>query len=369
MATQNIELSNARVVLVGGTDSAAQRKAVSDLIVAAGLTPDDMDIEQIIANEKSFQEWIGSACMIPFLADRRVVIVRNLGRTEPSRFYPEEKIGKKHPIAIAFSCLPPTTLLILVSDEDANIETDIQSSKKKAETAWQKIVKASDGKLIIQNVPTENLPKLARDHAAAIGKKMSAAAANLLMEMTANSIVTAKSDIETLALYVGDSPEIRIEDIESVVTPSMEYNIFKLVDAVTEGRTVAALNQLRSFLSAQKKLDEAIIGQIMPMILRQLRFLWQARTCVDARCFPANAPFEIKETFLSNPNFATQQDWLQRKLIQSAKRIGKQQIAECIHLVMILDGTLKGLHHNVDSLESVEVAVSKMCFICSGKAA
>lgn len=355
-----------RVIFVGGTDGAAQRSAIAKIISDVGMTPDDMEIEQIVANDKSFQDWIGAACVLPFLSPKRIVIVRNLGRVEPAKLYPDVKVGKAHPIAKAFLALPETSLLILVHDEEANVEDNGRDGGTR-ESSWSKLVKHGGGSLQVFSIPKENLQKHLQDHALSFGKKLSPAAASFLLEVSGNDFLSAKTDIETLCLYIGSSDEIRKSDISAVVSPSLEYNVFRLVDSITDGKTIAALNQIRTFMNGQKKLEEAVIGQVLPMILRQFRLIWQAKTCSEAGVFPHKASADIQSTFLESVNLGKQKDWVQKKYVQMSRRISRDQLSDCYENLLRLDGSLKGVHHQVNTKESTETAIVKMCLICSRK--
>lgn len=353
--------AQSKLILVTGNDAEARRDAVEALLKAAGLQSDDMDMERIVADTKPPVEWVGAACSIPFFSDRRAIIVRNVNRVNPSKLWPEAKIDKNHPLIKSLLELPPSALLILVADDETKSD---DGNRAPAPPPWDKVVKAAGGETVKLDLPTQNLPQVARDHAKSLGKGLSPAAANLLLEMTANRIGEAKAELEKLALYVGDAKDIRIDDIQAVVSPDSEYNVFKLVDAVVAGQTVPALNQLRTLIGQQPKVETAVFAGIIPMILRQFRILWQARVCVEARCGAKNAPPAVSEAFLSNPNLGTLSDWQADRALRSARNLTFDQLSACLQVLARMDGSLKGVHYSADARETIELAIANMCQIC-----
>lgn len=352
-----------RLVLLAGDDAEGRRKAVPALLQAAGLQPDDMDLETIIADQKPFSEWAGSASIIPFLADRRAVVVRNVVRADPNKSHPEVKIDKDHPIVRAFAELPPSGLLILVADTEQKDENDARASQS-AVTRWEKVVKAAGGvteKFVLQ---TKGLDIAVRDRAKELGKTMSRKAALTLVEMTSNRVDLAFAELEKLALYVGDAPDIREDDVKACVTPDYEYKVFALLDLVTTGNTPAALTQLRTLFGKTAKIENEAFPRLIPVFLKQFRILWQARACVESGTYPVPQNPHADLFFPATPNLTKEQDWLKGRHMEAAKRLSFPQLKKCLDVLLDLDAKLKGARPAYDGLESVEQAVLVMAETC-----
>lgn len=352
-------------MLLLGNDAEARKDAVSQILKAAGIEPDDLDLESIVADSRPVSDWIGAACMVPFLADRRVVIVRNVLRIDFKKTHPEVKLDKIHPLVRNFAELPESALLVLVADEEAKGEDNFGKATP-AETQWAKLMTLVGGATHRFVVPTDlaAIDKLIRERATVLGKKISAPAAKLLREMTANKADAALAELEKLALYVGDEPEIRIPDLQQAVTPDHEYKVFVLSDAIYAGRTVQALTLLRSLFSKTAKIEDEAFGRLIPPLLRQFRLLWQARACIEARSNPASPNPQAAKAFPKSPNLAGEKSWLQDKIMASARRLTFDQLQTCITQLHDADAKLKGARPYYDGYETLEQAIIKMCNAC-----
>lgn len=353
-----------KVSLLVGNDAEARKAAVESLLRAAGLQEDDMDLESIIADSRSVAEWIGAACMVPFLADRRAVIVRNVLRIDFRKTHPEVKLDKNHPLVRNFAELPDSALLVLVADEEIK-EEDNRGKPTPQETAWVKLMGLVGGTVHRFDVPKDNLEKHVRERATALGKKLSPRAAKLLLEMTANKLGAAHAELEKLALYVGDHPEIREEDLKAVVTPDHEYNVFRLVEAVTAGQVVPALTLLRTLFGKIDKISDEAFGRLFPPLHRQFRLLWQARACIEAGCTPAAPNPQAARAFPKSPNLAGEKDWLQGKLMNAARPLSFAKLQTCLEILQDADAKLKGQRPATNNpYETIEQAIITLTQTC-----
>lgn len=66
------------------------------------------------------------------------------------------------------------------------------------------------------------------------GKKIGNDAIKLLNDYTLGDLAKIIVELKKLCAYVGDSEEIKTSDIVSLVTPSMEYQIFELTEALSK---------------------------------------------------------------------------------------------------------------------------------------
>src|SRR5258708_539198 len=96
----------APLVLISGDESALRRLALERILAAVGIQADDFDL-QTFEGDSDPIDWTAAAGTSPFLADRRVVIVRHLLRCDPDR----AKGG-------VLKGLPKSALLILLADDE-----------------------------------------------------------------------------------------------------------------------------------------------------------------------------------------------------------------------------------------------------------
>lgn len=108
------------------------------------------------------------------------------------------------------------------------------------------------------------------------GKSMARNAVAELIARCGSEARQLTSEIDKLIAYVGDRSEIDLDDVKAMVAATAELSVFELVDAVAERRPREALQQLELMLDQQ-----AAPMMILAMLIRQFRFLLQARHLLD----------------------------------------------------------------------------------------
>lgn len=198
---------------------------------------------------------IADACAtLPFLNEYRLVVVRDSHLFSPGRKDETEKFAAFVPE------IPDTTVLIFVEDSidkrnrlykmaaGAGRLCEFKTPSEKELTTW------------IMNVCTKQ------------GKKISPAAASVLLRTVAHSMDAIKGELDKLIAYTGREMEIRTEDIRTVCTVSLEAKIFDLVEAVGSKKTELALIQFSNLLLMK---EQPIM--ILSMIARQFRLILQSK--------------------------------------------------------------------------------------------
>lgn len=82
------------------------------------------------------------------------------------------------------------------------------------------------------------------------GKKMTADAAGLLLDLVGPSMGQLDQELEKLAAAVGAKADITADDVDRLVGRSRAANVFHILDAVGDGRPADALNILARLLDA-----------------------------------------------------------------------------------------------------------------------
>ena len=103
------------------------------------------------------------------------------------------------------------------------------------------------------------------------GGDISEAAATMLERAAGGDIVALDSELEKLAVYASGR-QIEPSDVEQMVTASREANIFAAVDAALAGRSGPALSQMHRVLR-----DGQSVGYVLYMLHRQVRLLFLAK--------------------------------------------------------------------------------------------
>ncbi len=159
----------------------------------------------------------------------------------------------------------------------------------------------------------EILPWLAQE-ARKLGKNLTPAAAQRLVEIVGENLSELTQELEKLALFAGAEKSLTPELVTRLASHSRTYNIFALTEALGEAgpqKRLAALGQLLDLGEAPPK--------ILGMLARQLRHLIQ-----------------MKEGAAINLS-----QWQQRKLAQQAKHFSVAGLRSHLFLLHQADYHLK----------------------------
>ncbi len=332
-----------------GDEEVRRRRALDDVLKAVGSDKDDFDLETFDGDSSGPLEWLASCGTTPFLAERRIAVVRHIYR------FDHDKLK-----TVDFGKLPPTALLILIADEETGSDDKIQRQKTTGRKAWEKAVTA--GKGFVQAFdpdPAAAKEELKRSLQGS-GKTMTDRATDALIEMTGGNLSRTLDELEKLILFVGTQPQITEKDIWNLVVPSREWNVYKMVESVVAGSVPEALRQLRNLLGSSTKTEEAAFSRILPTVSRHFRLLWQARLCVEAKCGPSNAPPHIRSQFPDKPNLASESPYRQNAILAAAKRTSLPQIQRCFRILSDTDSRLKGALDSFSSIDTLERMVLEM---------
>ncbi|MDR1194610.1 MAG: DNA polymerase III subunit delta, partial [Peptococcaceae bacterium] len=126
--------------------------------------------------------------------------------------------------------------------------------------------------------PARAVPYLAQ-LAEAAGKRC----ANPLLEQIVKGqpagvgLAGAARELEKAIAYAGEAEELTAAMLREILIPSLEADIFRLVDALARQRRPEALRELRELLAR----GESPFG-ILAMITRQIRLIFWAKACQKA---------------------------------------------------------------------------------------
>ena len=184
------------------------------------------------------------------------------------------------------------------------------------------------------------LAKWAVGHAKKQGLELPEDVAGELVTRCSDDKMRVMGEIEKLALYAEGSATL--EDVEALVPPDLQSNIFRFVDALSAGERGKALELLEALLST----NEPPL-RILYMIRRQFRLLARARSLFegDASCS------EVAST-LKVPPFVA-------KKLEEQSSMSEEGLENALALVLDLERGLKGGSELGDALQ-VELAVLRL---------
>lgn len=350
MSIKVAEALKKTVVMLSGDEDAGRAQGLASLLEALEMSKDDFDLETMDADGSLPTQWIGSASTIPFLAARRVVVVRHLLRFDPADAKDAD-----------FKSVPPSGLLILVADSEI-AASDREQTTGRNRTKWEALVTGAKGHVEkFVSDPKQTVAQV-REAIQKRGHKITEKALETLVEMTGGSYSRAMDEAEKLMLFVGEGEQIREADVRDLVVASREWSVFRLLDSIQNGAVPEALRQLRILVGNHPKTEGAAIGQVLPMVSRHFRLLWQARICIDHQVTPESAPSAVRELFPARPNLMSEAPFRQKALLAAARRVSPAQIQRCFAEVAATDARLKGQgasHSAIDTLDRMVLQLVK----------
>ncbi len=207
---------------------------------------------------------------LPFLADRRVVVVREA-----------DKFITAHRPQLERYCQAPAERGVLVLCCRSFPKT----------TKLYKSVAAVGGRLIeCKKLSARGLLEFVRDQARKWGKQMDPAVAARLLDLVGSDQGLLASEVEKLCLYAAARRSITLEDLSELVGLSREEKVFAVMDAAGAGRPDQALRlwhqvtttdpaavykaaggiafKLRSWLNAHQLIEQGLpLSAVAPKVM------------------------------------------------------------------------------------------------------
>jgi DNA polymerase-3 subunit delta len=233
----------------------------------------DFNLDIFYGKECKGAEIAAASQTLPMFADRRVVLVKRSGELSPAA------------LEILTECIAdpsPSTCLIF--------EGDKIDQRKRFFVEMKKLGNLVEFKRLYEN----QLGPFIREEAAGFGKKMEAAAAEMLVYLAGNNLQEIAAEVEKVAIFVGSRDSITVADIREIVSDTKVDSIFELTDSIGRRDLGKALRNLNTILR-----DGEAPLMVMAMLTRHFRQLWRVKELCDKR-LPLN---EIGKSAGINPYF------------------------------------------------------------------
>ena len=266
----------------------------------------DFNVTVLDGRKVTLAELRYAADSVPFLADKRLVVVEGLlsrlsaGRGRGSDDGEPSGAAKEFQAALLeyLPQAPESTRLVFV-----------ESRMLPASNPALKLAAAQPGKTILAFDLPKNvagwIDKRVKHHGGAIEAK----AAAKLAQLIGGDLRRLDSEIQKLVTYVNAARPIREEDVMRLVPASIEASVFDLVDALGRREGRRAMRELHRLLD----LGESPLG-LLAMIARQFRLLIQVKE-LQAMSVPApemakalgQHPFVVEKIGQQTRNFSLEQ--------------------------------------------------------------
>ncbi len=201
-------------------------------------------------------EVVAAVQTLPFMAEKRLVVVKNLslllsgGKGKGD----EEQLSQLEGL---LDNLPQSTCLVFYVQGKADGRKKLSTLLKK-NAQWVEFAPLGEGELY----------KWIGQTFRAQGKDISLLLCQELAFTVGSDTMTLKEEIHKIASFMGAEREVTSQVIKQLATPSLEYTVFDMVDALIAGKQAKTFSlQTRLVLEGGERLG------ILAMILRQYRIL------------------------------------------------------------------------------------------------
>jgi len=283
----------------------------------------DFNVTVLDGRKLTLAELRLAADSVPFMADKRLVVVEGLlarlgaGRGGKGSSGDEPSGAAREFLAQLLDYLPQTpesTRLVLVEARTLPPSNPIL-----------KLAASQPGKTVLAfEIPKNPVPwieKRAQLHGSRIDRK----AASKLAQLIGSDLRRLDSEIQKLITYVNAERPIGEDDVARLVSPSIEANIFDLVDALGRRDGRRAMGELHRLLD----LGENPLG-LLAMFTRQFRLLIQVK--------------ELQEKNVPAPEMAKalgQHPFVIDKIGQQARNFSMEQLERVYSHLLDVDVAIK----------------------------
>ena len=238
-----------QVLLFEGDEEHLKQDALAELRRA--VLPEGMEtLNETVLSDPSVDQLIADTETQPFMADKRLVIVRDfpalMGRAEA-----DERLISYLP------SVPETAILLFYC-------TGKPDGRKKLYSA----IKKQGGIVTFASLRGAELTRFVTDTFKQDGKECDDRTAEYLIFTVGSDTGLLVSEIHKISSYAEGRSSVLADDISLLATPSTECTVFQMVDAVVTGQRTRAFTLLRNLL-----LTGTDRMAILAMLLRQYRLL------------------------------------------------------------------------------------------------
>ena len=278
------------IYLIHGDDDVGVEEELASMKAAA--SPDGLgDINVTTLDAKGDaqaltpDELTAAAFTVPFMAERRLVIVKRLlsrfetrapSRSGTSRRPKSQEVQPWTELADQLGEMPATTDLVFADGPLGRGNPLLQRLKPMAQESVFQLPRGNE------------LSQWVVQRASVHGVDIEPEAAAALADAVGRQPIILDSELKKLALS-RDGERIRQEDVQRMVVYVREASIFQAVDAVVEGRTGDAIRMVKQIIDGGQP-----ASYVITMIARQVRLLLLAKEMRAQRVAPREMGQRLK---------------------------------------------------------------------------
>ena len=293
------------------------------------ITPGTEDFNKFVFEGKGTkaEEILEATEQYPQMSEKKLVIAKNTGIFNQTNSTDYKKIKEAAEDLPDYSCL---------------IFTEENFDKKK-----EKNIKFIDdhGEIIVFDfMPINRVEIWLEDRIKKSGKSILEKDARYMIGLCGQSLGQLRTEIHKLLNYTYKCDRITREDIDAVVTPTVEYRVYEMLDNITSGRNTKAQEQLK-YLKDSREQPTVILSQMIGK-LSEVLMCKHLREC-------GLQPKEMLDYFdFKRPIFAV------NKIVEEGKRYGEPYLVRMIKKGLSYDESIK--NGTFDGWTAVEMYLAEL---------
>ena len=242
-------------VLYGSEDYL--RNQYKEKLQKALLGDDTMNLTTFEGKDIDPNQVIDMAETLPFMSDRRVIVVETSGFFKQSQEKLAEYLGQ----------IPDNTYMIFC-------EKEVDKRSKMYKAAQKNGYISEFGEQDEATLKKWIVSMAGREH-----KQISNRALELFLEKTGTDMENISKEFEKLSCYTMDKDAIMPEDVEAICTERIQNRIFDMIEAIATKRQKQALDLYYDLLALKEP-----PMRILFLIARQFNLLMQTLLLLQKRC-------------------------------------------------------------------------------------
>jgi len=244
----------------------------------------------------------------PFQADRRVVILRNA----------QECASLKE--LIPYFDNPVASTVLLIQYKRPKLDMRSQLGKRLAQTPFL---------IALPKLSERERQRWLEQYIQGRGRSIAPEALQLITQGNVQELATIVRELDKIMLHVEQGQCIDLEAVYTYTSIDRHYNIFELIDAISNLQTAKAL-QVVQYYDERDALDAGFYFQTLALLYRQF-------TMISILHQRPNAPPQVLSKTLGIPAFVVQ------KLSKAARTFPPAVMRELFHLLYRYDLKAKGV--------------------------
>lgn len=315
-----------------------RRESLVEKFKATLLPPEvrDFNLDVLDGREIKLDALVNMANTLPFLAEKRLVIVQNADffkakkKNTPARQEVEDVNSSQDELLISYLENPSSaTCLIFLVDEG------IDKRKK-----IYKLVEKAGQVVYFPLLKGQELTQWIKEWVNRRGREISGEILHYLTAAVGSNLQLMEQELEKLLTYLGGETELTLSQVEALVSKQADITVFQLIDAVAEKRFPTAMEFVQDLLF-QGQHPVLIIN----LLARQFRLIWLAKLYLSQGFSEGQTasslqvkPFVVSKSARQGRNFQTD-DLRQalRILLETDYQIktGKQEPVMALEMALI----------------------------------